>query len=315
MSREERTAYYGVTTGSGKMLLVRKNRPGEPLKELERKLFRSTTFHVNHVVRARKVLRKLREEMGETSTKEIRFMVALKHGGFKQVGKTGVGLVDVLKGLGVHLSVNGRSVVLTQNGNIQSFTDDFYWSGLRFILSEVLEATQVAFPYVDQRDMHSVKKLSGQQDPKAYLRQLLDNDQYHCPQTRFYGGSGLTGLWRVVVKGRGVVAVREVDVARKRLHQMAQFLVLNPEDLVRALEETSASLNSAAAKLAVKRERDEVAKWFNLLGGTLTADVVRTMLVNGIMKRAIISYWLCRRNSGNLSRRVHWLYPFRDRPV
>ena len=70
-------------------------------------------------------------------------IASLKHRGFREVDLKDVSFEQVAKAAGVHLKIEGRLVKVKDREGWQVFTDDYYYTGTRFLFGELETRTGV----------------------------------------------------------------------------------------------------------------------------------------------------------------------------
>lgn len=293
---------YYITTVGNKKVRVRTSPSGGKfvgsLKELERRLHTLSSYSVEHVVRTRRVLESILQSQGEGVAKEVRFLAALKRGGFREVELKNVSFENVAAAAGIKVAFDGRKVTVTDCNGTQRFKDDCYWTGTRWLFRDLELRTGVGLPLLDQRALNTVKKLCGELEPHDWLMSLLDNGNYEQERvTKFFGGNGLQGLRKLHFKLVELVG-SEVDMVRKKiLSDPVRLLALNANDFVEAFKKID--LRSAKRVMtgwASKLERSKIGRVVKQYKGSVANFDSETlvMLENlGYDRRQISAYLSC----------------------
>jgi len=297
---------YYITTLGDKKVRIRTNPSGGKfagsLKELERRLHTLSSYSVEHVVRTRRILESVLQSQGEKVAKEVRFLAALKRGGFREVELSNVSFENVASAAGVRITMEGRKVVVVDGKGKQSFTDDCYWTGMRWLFRELELKTGVGLPLLDQRALNTVRKLCGNLDPHDWLVSLLEDGKYHKERiTAFLGGSGLSGLRKLEFKMMELTGV-EVDMVRKKImSDPVKLLALDAQDFVKAFKEID--MRTAKRKMsgwANKVDRTKIGRavkgW---KGGAKNFDSETLVMLEslGFDRRQICAYLSCNMDS------------------
>lgn len=270
------------------------------LKKLEKALTKATTFHVKHVHRAKQVIDAMKKEGGAVLGKNVRLLAALKGGGFREVDARNVSLGDALESAGVHMTVEGRRVKITDSQGSYEFTDDFYWTGCRWMFGDFLSRSGLIFPLLDQRDVNSVNRQSGGVEAHEWLVSLLASGTYACKGTRFYGAE--FSSIRKPVMNYTFGTLRRVDLGRRRVGAPAQVLLLGDEDFLRVMRGKQEPDVFKMKNWCSKAHRIAVRKALNQMGLTLSEVEARhlpDLREFGITRAALANYIACNMQAFN----------------
>lgn len=302
---------YYITTLGDKKVRVRTSPSGGKfvgsLRELERRLHSLSSYSVEHVVRTRRVLESILQSQGEKVAKEVRFLAALKRGGFREVELKNVSFDNIASAAGVKVSLVGRKVTVTDCKGVQKFTDDCYWTGMRWLFRDLELRTGVGLPLLDQRALNTVKKLCGSLEPHDWLCGLLESKEYHKTRvTSFLGGNGLSALRKLEFKIEEIIG-SEVDMVRRKIKSdPVKLLALNAADFVKAFKEID--LRSAKKNMSAWANRNDRLKMGRIVkqwkGSAYNFDAETVIMLEGLGydRRQIAAYLSC--NIDSLTGRI-----------
>lgn len=244
------------------------------LKQLEKALTKETTFHVSKVYRAKDVLKGVLEQAGPVVAKQTRLLCALKGGGFHEMNVKSVTIADALKACGVDMVVDGRNVSIKDAKGEFSFRDDFYWTGCRALLNDLLEVSGLSFPFVDLRNVNSVKAMAGDQDPHEYLKGLLESGNYGTGATRFYGAD-FKEFRSLEIRETRPLKKGDIKVSRGGrvgvVIRPASLLLMNHEQFLASVNKMQQTDFKTAVGWCEKKDRAKARACVKTICGTLGA--------------------------------------------
>lgn len=127
----------------------------------------------------------IKDQFGTKALRAVRVLSSNLSMGFADNWTVG-GLYGILDYFGIGFSLEKRKVCCSIDGRCVRFVDDYYWTGLRFLLREVLSDLGLPFPLLSQRGDNSVKRLG------LDLVALLAAGRYHdTVATKFYGAKDI----------------------------------------------------------------------------------------------------------------------------
>lgn len=147
-----------------------------------------------------KILQQVKRSYGLQTAKEVRFLAANLISGFKVVQDERSGAEEWLRRRGVMLERNGREVTIRDRLGEQTFTDDYYNTGLKHVLWEAIKGKGLILALVDARERLSVEKALGGADDETMVEAIRSGRYFEISCHRFWGGKNLKGLRRLSLR-------------------------------------------------------------------------------------------------------------------
>lgn len=152
-------------------------------------------------------------------------------------------LYTVLRGFGINIRISDRDVVVTDGGGTFQFRDDYYWSGLSFLLTDAGKALDIPFvsATVTKRPVSLIPAMqeAGFWDPSCpeasalcYLTDLHKKGAYDTTKLRLrMQGGSFTGLRPLVLNALKPVAyqppaARRYTTKQRKAHIPTAYGVL-----------------------------------------------------------------------------------------
>lgn len=99
--------------------------------------------------------------------------------------------VSLLRSVGISIDISSREIHIKDSVGKYSFTDDYYWTGMRTHVVPVLKEMGFSPVLVDQRERSSVALVCRKQGLEDLVQLMKAGKYFSTPQTRFYGGKNL----------------------------------------------------------------------------------------------------------------------------
>jgi len=163
-----------------------------------------------------KYMSSVREQQGVRVAKAVRLLAAQLMNGFEVVALERGSCFDQLLALGIYLQINGREVVIRDLEGEFKFRDDYYFTGTKFALRDLLRKYKIPLTLVDQRDRNSVQKIVGGKSDVDLVGYFSSGAYLKNRITKLWGGLGLESVRKVLYRDVQPVGKRGIKIVKRK---------------------------------------------------------------------------------------------------
>lgn len=190
---------------------------------------KNLVMDITSFAQMRTTIRRIVNKHGTATAKEVRFLAAQISNGYRVATVNNISHAE----LGLNIVRDGRNVTITDKIGTIKFVDDYYNTGIRHCLWNLLQEGSIEIGLIDQRERRSLDLKFKNSTDEFLESKMADGSYFKEKIFSLYGGKDMLNCRRVIISKSTEVKVSVKVVRGSR--PIALEALEEPNDIVECI--------------------------------------------------------------------------------